>query len=261
MKVGIIGLGWLGLPLAKSLLNKGYQVVGSTRSRPVNLNHERFSHILFDPQKKRLSDVVHFNETEVAVLAFTPSKADEKMYARDCVRVLDLLPPACKVILLSSSGVYPQREGIFQESDYPLGSVRTNAVGYAELAVSSILRERLTVIRLGGLTGPQRYPVTSMANSGKTYASLDPVNLIHLEDAIGLIEHVITHKTWNETINGCSTEHPLKGPFYTEMARKLKITPPLFEAKKQLNRIISNEHSLKIGYRYLYPDPFDFPIA
>ena len=31
-KISILGCGWLGLPLAKSLLSKGYEVKGSTTS-------------------------------------------------------------------------------------------------------------------------------------------------------------------------------------------------------------------------------------
>lgn len=261
MKVGIIGLGWLGLPLAKSLLNKGFQVIGTTRSRSVDLSHERFSHVLFDPLQKKQASSGYFGDLDVLILAFTPSKTEEKAYAKDCVRVLDLISPVCKVLQLSSTGVYPQRDGIFSELDYPAGSIKTNAIGYAELAISSILRDRLTVIRLSGLVGPKRYPVVSMSKSGKTYQSVDRVNLIHQEDAIGLIEYVIQNKLWNKTINGCATEHPLKEPFYTGMASKLGIDPPLFENKIASERIISNDLSLELGYRYLYPDPTDFPIA
>ncbi len=261
MKIGIIGLGWLGLPLAKSLLNKGFQVIGTTRSRSVNLAHECFSHVIFDPQQKRFTDHSYFMDSDVVVMAFTPSKTDEKAYAKDCVRVADLLPSSCKVILLSSSGVYPKRDGIFTEDDYPPGSIKNNAIGYAELALSSILRERLTIVRLAGLVGPRRYPVTSMAKSGKSYQSHERINLIHLEDAVRLIEFVIEHKLWNETINGCSTGHPLKGPFYTEMAQKLGIEAPEFEHKIQSERIISNKHSLDLGYKYVYPDPSNYPIA
>lgn len=261
MKIGIIGLGWLGLPLAKSLLEKGHQVIGTTRSRSVDLSHERFSHVLFDPLQKKQSSSAYFSDLDILILAFTPSRTDEKAYAKDCVRLLDFISPTCKVIQLSSSSVYPERNGVFNESDYPAGSIKTNSIGYAELALSSMLRDRLTIIRLSGLVGPKRYPVTSMAKSGKTYPALDPVNLIHLEDAIGLIEHVIQNKLWNKTLNGCSTEHPLKGQFYTEMASKLGINPPLFEDKKSLERIISNRYSLELGYKYVYPNPSDFPVA
>lgn len=261
MKIGIIGLGWLGLPLAKSLLNKGFLVLGTTRSRSVGLSHERFSHVLFDPLIKKQSVTPYFSELDVLILAFTPSKTDEKAYAKDCVRMLDLISPSCKVIQISSSSIYPQRNGTFNESDYPAGSIKTNAIGYAELAISSMLRDRLTIIRMSGLVGPKRYPVTAMAKSGKTYQEKDRVNLIHLEDAIGLIEHVIQHKLWNKTINGCATEHPYKGQFYTEMASKLGIDPPLFEDKIRSERIISNKYSLELGYQYIYPDPNDFPIA
>lgn len=261
MKIGIIGLGWLGLPLAKSLLNKGFHVIGTTRSRGVGLSHEHFSHVLFDPLVKKHMSTVYFNDLDVLVLAFTPSKADEKAYAKDCVRMLDLIPPSCKVIQISSTSVYPDRNGIFTETDYPAGSVRTNAIGYAELALSSILRDRLTVIRMSGLVGPKRYPVTAMAKSGKTYQAMDRINLIHQEDAIGLIEYAIQHKWWNKTINGCATEHPFKGAFYTALAAKLGIDPPLFEDKTRSERIISNQLSIELGYQYVYPDPNDFPVA
>lgn len=261
MKIGIIGLGWLGLPLAKSLLNKGFLVVGTTRSRSVELSHERFSHILFDPLVKKQAPIPYFSELDVLILAFTPSKTDEKAYAKDCVRVLDFISPSCKVIQISSTSVYPQRNGTFNEFDYPAGSIKTNAIGYAELALSSMLRDRLTIIRLSGLVGPKRYPVTAMARSGKTYEAKDRVNLIHQEDAIGLIEYVIQQKCWNKTINGCATEHPFKGELYTEMAFRLGIEPPLFEDRTHTERIISNKHSLELGYQYLYPDPKNFPVA
>lgn len=261
MKIGIIGLGWLGLPLAKSLLNKGFHVIGTTRSRAVSLSHERFSHVLFDPLVKKQASTVYFSDLDVLILAFTPSRADEKAYAKDCVRMLDLVPPACKIIQISSTSVYPERNGIFNETDYPAGSVKTNAIGYAELALSSMLRDRLTVVRMSGLVGPKRYPVTAMAKSGKTYQAMDRVNLIHQEDAIGLIEHIIQHKQWNKTINGCATEHPLKGEYYTEMASKLGIAPPLFEDRTRSERIISNKLSIDLGYKYMYPDPKDFPVA
>lgn len=261
MKIGIIGLGWLGLPLAKSLLSNGFQVIGTTRSRSVGLFHERFSHVLFDPLVKKQASSAYFGDLDVLVLAFTPSRTDEKAYARDCVRILDLIPPSCKVIQLSSTSVYPQRDGIFTEFDYPAGSIKTNAIGYAELAISSILRDRLTVIRLSGLVGPKRYPVTAMTASGKTYQARDRVNLIHQEDAIGLIEHVVRQKLWNKTINGCATEHPFKEQLYTEMASKLGIDPPLFENNTHSERIISNQYSLELGYKYIYPDPKDFPVA
>jgi nucleoside-diphosphate-sugar epimerase len=261
MKIGIIGLGWLGLPLAKSLLDKGHQVIGTTRTRSVDLSHERFSHVKYDPLLKKQASSGYFYDLEIIILAFTPSKTDEKAYAKDCVRILDSISPTCKVIHISSTSIYPQRAGIFTESDYPAGSVKTNAIGYAELAISSILRDRLTIIRFSGLVGPKRYPVTAMAKSGKTYQALDRVNLIHQEDAIGLIEHVMNQKLWNHTINGCSTEHPLKGPFYTEMASKLGIDPPLFEHQLSFERLISNQYSLKLGYNYVYSNPIDFPIA
>jgi nucleoside-diphosphate-sugar epimerase len=261
MKIGIIGLGWLGLPLAKSLLNKGFHVIGTTRSRAVGLSHERFSHVLFDPLLKKQASAAYFGDLDVVIFAFTPSKTDEKAYAKDCVRMLDLISPSCKVIMISSTSIYPQRNGNFNETDYPAGSVKTNAIGYAELALSSMLRDRLTVVRLSGLLGPKRYPVTAMAKSGKIYQSMERVNLIHQEDAIGLIEFVVQQKIWNKTINGCASEHPFKGAFYREMASKLGIEPPVFEDKLSTERVISNQLSIELGYKYIYPDPKDFPIA
>ena len=261
MKIGIIGLGWLGLPLAKSLLSKGHQVLGTTRTRPVALSHECFSHILFDPSVKKQAGSAFFSDLDVLILAFTPSKEDHTTYAKDCARVLDQISTSCKVIHISSTSIYPQRDGLYTEADYQAGTFKSNAIGYAELFVSTMLRERLTILRMSGLVGPNRYPVTAMAKSGKTYQSMERVNLIHLEDAIGLIEWVIRKGLWNKTINGCATEHPFKGPFYTKMAAKLGIEAPLFEDKIRSERVISNAYSIELGYSYLYSDPEQFPVA
>ncbi len=261
MKIGIIGLGWLGLPLAKSLLSKGHQVIGTTRTRPVELTHERFSHIRFDPSEKKRGNPGYFEELEAVVLAFTPSREDHRAYAHDCMRVIDLLSPSCKVLLISSTSVYPQQDGLYTEADYPAGSFQGNSISYGELTAQSVLRDRLTILRMSGLVGPNRYPVTAMAKSGKTYQAIEPVNLIHLEDAIGLTEYVLEKKLWGKTINGCATNHPLKGDFYTRMASKLGINPPVFEKSIPSERIISNAYSLELGYRYVYPDPDHFPVA
>ena len=113
---------------------------------------------------------------------------------------------------------------------------------------------------MAGLVGNNRHPVKFM--TGKNYpGKSEPINLIHLEDCIGLIDAVIENACWGETINGCTAEHPQKEEYYTWAADKLDLTAPIFNTEKTTFKIINNEKSSNLlGYIYRYNNPFDFPL-
>lgn len=245
MKIGIIGTGWLGTALATALLEKGNQVFGYSQSSPLTIKNPNYTH---QTQKNEDTD---FSLLEICVLAFPPGRETRENYPQVCLDYVRLLPAGCKVILISSTGVYPQEADVFTEEDTDK-QTESNHLLSAENALKTALGNDLTIIRMAGLFGPNRYPVRFMSTSGKTYSGKDPVNLIHQTDAVGLIEFVLENKKWGETINGCSSEHPLKSVFYSEMAKFIGIEPPVFDLETGVNRIVSNEKSLKLGFRYVY---------
>lgn len=264
MKIGVIGIGWLGLPLVKALLNQGHEVIGTNRSGYTELRHSRFELIRFDPEAGKNMDLLQLGTCDLVILAFPPSRESQRAYAKDCIRITNHISTTCKVILISSTSIYPDKPGTYRETDLNTDVSRQNKIGYAEETLQTILLQRLTIIRMGGLTGPGRYPVKFMARSEKIYIGNEPVNVIHLDDAIGIILYVIDKQLWNRELNAVSTAHPSKKAFYLKMASDLHTDAPIFREapeNERSERIISNECILEAGYHFLYPDPMLFPIA
>ncbi|MES2555453.1 MAG: NAD(P)-binding domain-containing protein [Bacteroidota bacterium] len=257
MKCVVVGTGWLGSPLAGSLAQKGHSVTGTRRS--VTILAKLAYHLMpYPPASRLVKDVM--KEADVVILAFPPNRSSTDQYTNDCLAVCELISPDCNVILTSSTSVYEVKSGTCVEEDLVYNPESTNRIHRAEHALWTLLGDRLTIVRLAGLIGPNRHPVRNMIKSGITYAANQPINVIHQQDAIGLIEHVIEKQLWGETINGCSPEHPARGAYYTWMATKLELTPPLFEDASGESKLVSSEKSLKLGYNYQFPNPFDFPL-
>ena len=74
-KISIIGLGWLGLPLAKNLQEKGYEVIGSTTTgeKVKKLEAEGITSVQFslEPYPKGLGFQKLF-EAEILVITIPP---------------------------------------------------------------------------------------------------------------------------------------------------------------------------------------------
>lgn len=264
MNIGIIGLGWLGLPLAKSLLNKGHVIYGTTRTAKIDSNHLNFIPLHLDPTAKVKNPIYELSTCEVVVFAFPPDRTSIRTYAKNCVNILRHLAPDVHVVLISSTSVYPHRSGSFQEFDIEADFLHQSSIGYAEDTLGSLLQNRLTIIRMGGLIGPNRYPVLSMVKANKPYTGNEPINVIHQSDAIGIIEFVIERQIWGKIINAVASKHPMKKIFYTRMAQALRSEAPIWmDASSQVvvDRIIRNDFILSLGYRFIYDDPLDFPIA
>jgi len=252
MNIAVIGSGWLGLPLAEKLRVEGHSVFSTKRT----LTPDSGEHILLFPSPdgstEKLLSVVH-----AIVLAFPPSRISAEAYRNDCVAVVKLLSPDCRVVMISSTGVYANTIETAVET-VPDNGNGENRIALAEKALFDELGNRLTIVRLAGLMGPGRYPASAMSRSGKTYAGNEPVNVIHLEDAVGLPAYLIQQGLWGEIVNGCAQKHPSKKVFYSRMAEKLGITAPHFDDEKASGKIVSSEQSRKLGYRYVYDDPMDF---
>lgn len=257
MNCVIIGTGWLGKSLLESLAKTTNLVYGSKRSLTAITEN---AHQLFVYPSQTETTQSILKKADVVVLAFPPNRSSVDQYATDCLEVCQQIQPSCKVILTSSTSVYPTTSDQCIEDELDLNQFPDHPIARAEFLLRKQMGQRLTVIRLAGLIGPNRHPVRNMSKSGKTYTGNSVINVIHQSDAVRLIEHVIQHEIWGETINGCSPEHPLRGEYYTWMAHELQLTPPLFEEQQSEAKIVNSDKSIAIGFDYLFPNPFDFPL-
>lgn len=260
MKCVVIGLGWLGLPLAKRLVSAGFTVAGTTRQRPIS--NDAITHFTYAPTDGVSNELAKaLVAADCVVLAFPPNRTTLENYASDCQQIVASIGATTKVLLISSTGVYPDHEGWVSESFTNTFQEKSNALLLAERRLQKKLNERLTIIRMAGLVGENRYPVRFMAASGKTYVGNEWVNVVHQEDAVNCCLFVIAEQIWGKTINCCSTEHPDKKTYYEWMANQVQCEKPTFVTTNKSGKIVSNKQSIELGFVYSYPSPFDFPIS
>ena len=97
-----------------------------------------------------------------------------------------------------------------------------------------------TIIRLAGLFDQRRHPGRWFANKVLNNPN-GTVNLLHLNDCLGIIEKIITHQVWDEVFNACADEHPSRKDFYSRASRALGSPPPQINEQKTSIKIIDNQ--------------------
>ncbi|MEP3387761.1 MAG: SDR family NAD(P)-dependent oxidoreductase, partial [Reichenbachiella sp.] len=108
-----------------------------------------------------------------------------------------------------------------------------------------------TVIRFGGLYGPDRHPGRFLAGKKKLAGANNPVNMIHLEDCIGVIQTIIEQNHWGEIFNACAPSEETRQSFYEKAAEALDIEAPTFSDESAPFKKVSSEKLIKkTGYQF-----------
>lgn len=263
--ISILGCGWLGLPLAQSLLCEGYRVKGSTRSFDqlslLSAGGIEPYYISLNPYiiGRNIHD---FLDSDALIINFPPERRDDiEAYHEAQIKSLisELqISPVEKVLFVSSTSVYPDLNRVVLEAD----SVCPDKLsGKALLSVERLLQSsyhfKTTVLRFGGLIGYDRKPGRFLSGRKELTGGDAPVNLIHRDDCIGIVGRIIERGIWGETFNACADMHPGRKDYYIEQARIGGFVPPRFnDSEKSGFKIVSSE-KLKshLGYIFKYPDP------
>ena len=239
--VAVLGCGWLGLPLARALVAEGYAVAGSTTTpgQLLKLRHAGITPFLLRLSANGLSvidqDTLHALLAGVSVLVLNvpPARRGASGAYLDLLRPVRAAVRVCgvpHVLFVSSTGVYPDEPRPMTEADALAAPDAASDLLRAEhLFTAAELAPRTTVLRLGGLMGPQRPPGRFLAGRENVAGGRAPVNLIHLTDCIGLISRIIGQHEWGHTFNACATQHPARQEFYPLAARQLDLPPPTFD--------------------------------
>ncbi|MCB2410896.1 NAD(P)H-binding protein [Hymenobacter lucidus] len=263
--IAVLGCGWLGLPLAQSLVAAGYPVAGSTTT-PKQLLTLRDAGIT--PYLLRLgpdfsatdADTLRVMLTgvEVLILNIPPSKAGPGGYPALLRPVGSALAAAGvkHVLFVSSTSVYP---------DEPRRMTEADALASAE-AASDLLRAegqftsphgqwQTTIVRLSGLIGPQRPPGRFLAGRQHVPNGDAPVNLIHLHDCIGLLTSIIQQQAWGYTFNASAAQHLVRRQFYPLAAQQLGLPAPAFQPDSAGGKIIDSTLIRQVlGYEFQHDD-------
>jgi len=251
-KISLLGCGWLGLPLAKSLLAKNYELKTSTTS-PEKI--EKLESFGLNPYLISVSNVDiegnisgFLEDSEILIIDIPPKigtglKEDFTDKIKNLILEIEKSSVE-KVLFVSATSVYDDDESfrIITEST-PENPVTESA--RQMLRAEEILFEsknfKTTSLRFGGLYGAERHPIYYL--SGKTgIANPDaPINLIGLDDCIGIIEKIIEKKAWDEVFNGVNPQHPSRKEYYNGKALSLGLPLVGFdESKTSVGKIIDS---------------------
>ncbi len=270
IKISILGCGWLGLPLAKSLLSKSYKVKGSSTSESkleVLKNAGILPFQIHLEEHQVIGNMEDFlKETDVLIIDIPPGLRKETSASNEMTfvnKVKTLIPfieksQIQKVIFVSSTSVYGDDFPIVEITEETKPNPDTESgkqLVIAETILQSNPHFKTTIIRFGGLLGEDRHPVKFLAGRANVENPDAPVNMIQREDCIGIIEEILKQvqdDKWNQTFNAVAPQHPTRKAYYQKKADILNLPLPTFaEDSESKGKIISSEKVETIlGYSF-----------
>ncbi|MFN0255926.1 SDR family oxidoreductase [Pedobacter ureilyticus] len=265
--VSILGCGWFGLAFAKVLVNKGYNVKGSTTSmeKLADLKSVGIQPYLFN-----LSEAAdlpsEFFDTDVLFVSVPPrAKTDQAQnYAEKLQRVAQsALKRTKQIVFISSTGVFEDGNFEVDENSQPNP---VSAAGKALLEAENLWENypqfTTTIIRFAGLIGPKRNLAKFFAGKMDIPNAKAPINLIALEDCIGLCLRLLETQQFGGVYHGVSPHHPTRETFYTQLCEVSGMEKPMFKNElldwKQINSVNVTD---KLGYTFEVQNWFEWMEA
>lgn len=243
-QISILGCGWLGLPLAKALLKEGFSVKGSTTSveKLKTLENIGIQSFQFALETNTAPDVLadFLDGSQTLIIAIPPklrgknkdySDAENNSFVKKIENILPFIEKS-KVenfLFISSTAVYGEANTVVDENTI---AVPVTESGKQLLEIEQLLLAntdfKTTILRFGGLIGEDRNPARFLAGKENVPNPEAPINLIHLEDCIGIIQKIIRTDSWNLTLNAVTPFHPTRKEYYTQKAIAENLVPPTF---------------------------------
>ena len=243
-KISILGCGWLGLPLAEELIKNDYEVTGSTtsESKLKVLKNVGISPFLIKLEENEITgNLESFLANTDVLVVDVPPKLRGNNKENFVQKIKNLIPfvensKVEKVVFVSSTSVYGDTFPI-QELDEESALNPDTESGKQLVEVEKLLQSnenfQTTILRFGGLIGPERNPAKFLAGKENVANPNAPINFIHQEDCIGIICAMLRQVEndnwkWNDTFNAVTPNHPNRENYYTEKALEMNLKVPTF---------------------------------
>ena len=259
-KIGVLGCGWLGLPLAKRLVTEGYRVKGSVTGemKISKLAAGGITPFLIDLSAPDVFELqVFLEELDVLIVTvppkFTSADFDVISGFRWLVHHIEL-QRVSRVVYVSSISVYEDRP------DFPVyleeeASVATSGKSEKLIQLENLFLKstkfRTGVLRLGGLLGEDRHPIRYLSGRTNVPNPAAPVNLVHQRDCIEVILSLLEQDWFGGVLNVVSPEHPSKQDYYNSAAGKARLPRPRFSPLQSVGKKVSSEKlQRELGYKF-----------
>ncbi|RZJ80967.1 MAG: SDR family NAD(P)-dependent oxidoreductase [Flavobacterium sp.] len=218
--ISILGCGWYGLPMAKSLINQGFNLKGSTttEAKLSSLSNSGIKAYLIDTEKESFDE--EFFDCDLLIISIPPKVNSEQLPYP--IKIKNIAAAAEKaglkqIILISSTGIYQDGNFIVDETVKPAPNTPSGiALKEAEDILLSNNAFTTTIIRFAGLIGPNRNLAKHFAGKIEIANGNAPINLIHLDDCLGLTQAIINQKDFGKVYHGVTPDHPTRKAFYSQ---------------------------------------------
>jgi len=235
--ISILGSGWLGFPLAQALSKEfSIKLSTSTYEKLENIKDENITPFIVDTNNLS-EDVDKFLCADILIINI-PSKNIDGF--KELINHI-LNSSIKKIVFISSISV-------LKDETTPL------------LEIENLFKKtnlEITILRFAGLIGYGRNPAKFFPNGKVVKDANSPVNMIHRDDCINIIQKVIKQDIFDETFNCAAPSHPTKKEFYTYCAKVSGLPVPTFDSgKNESNKKIvkSDLLVLKLNYKFIHED-------
>lgn len=270
-QISILGCGWLGFPLAKTFLEKGFPVKGSTTSKAKldlleDIGIKPFL-ISLNPNEIE-GDIAGFlQDSEILIIDIPPKlrNPENDSFVEKIKKLIPFIEKSSikKVLFVSSTSVYGDTTALLTETEDVAPNPDTES-GKQLFEVEKILQNnrefKTTVLRFAGLIGEDRHPVHFLAGRKNIENPDAPINLIHQQDCIGIILKIISQtepdKVWGKIYNAAAPIHPSRKDYYRQKATALNLAMPEFnDANPSVGKTISSEKVIRdLNYVFEIPN-------
>jgi nucleoside-diphosphate-sugar epimerase len=263
-KISILGCGWLGLPLAKALLQNGYLVKGSTTSTeklPLLDQWGILPYLISLSEDKVIGNITDFLQDSETLIIDIPPKLRGTEKENFISKIKNTIPfiqnsTVDKVLFVSSTSVYKDENELVTEETIPIPDTES---GKQLLATEQLLQStndfKTTVVRFGGLIGEDRHPVKFLAGREHLENPDAPINLIHQEDCIGIINAILSQQVWGETFNAVTPYHPSREEYYTQKAIAYNLALPKFDQQGLISGKTISSSKTESVLKYTFAQP------
>jgi nucleoside-diphosphate-sugar epimerase len=269
-QISILGCGWLGLPLAKALLKDKFLVKGSTTSVDKLSVLENFGikpYLLALSEDKTIGNLTAFLESSEILIINIPPKLRSTQKENFVSKIKNIIPSIEKssienVLFISSTSVYGEDNLLVsEETQLNPDTESGKQLVLVEQLLPANLNFKTTILRFGGLIGEDRHPIKFLAGRKNIENPNAPINLIHLEDCIGIILAILKQKgngklKTNDTFNAVAPHHPSRQEYYIKKAIELNLALPEFNLENTSfgKTILSNKVETVLSYTFLKPN-------
>jgi nucleoside-diphosphate-sugar epimerase len=269
--ISILGAGWLGLPLALRLQAQGYLVKASCTS-PEKLeilkNQGLDAYLIRIDEGKIQGDAAVFFNSEILFVNIPPSRRRpdvETWYPQQVQAIMEQAKASGvkNLLFIGSTSVYGDVNQAVDESSALLpdtASARSLVKAEAIVRQAYVDAGQGSILRMSGLVGGDRKAGRFFAGKKDVPEGNAPINLVHLDDCLGVIELILQKGHWGYLYNVCADEHPHKAQFYTQQALQQGFEAPTFlDDPTPRFKIVKNDKIKRdLGYQFQHPDPLYF---